>query len=89
MGYLDDFYSAYIDDILIFSENQKDYKEHVQKVLQRLREAGLQADIKKCEFNVVKTQFLGFIVRTNGIAPDPKKLDAVERWETSTTVKGV
>ena len=29
MGYLDDFCNAYIDDILIFSKNQKDYKEHV------------------------------------------------------------
>src|SRR5205807_3192352 len=61
MGYLDDFYSAYIDDILIFSENQKDHEEYMQKVLQRLREAGLQADLKKCKFHVVKTKFLGFI----------------------------
>jgi len=39
--YLDDFCTAYLDDILIYSENKLEHKEHVYKVLQRLREAGL------------------------------------------------
>jgi len=39
--YLDDFCTAYLDDILIYSENELEHKEHVHKVLQRLREAGL------------------------------------------------
>ena len=34
--YLDDFYTAYLDDILIYSENKAKYKEHVKKVLKRL-----------------------------------------------------
>ena len=34
--YLDDFYIAYLDDILIYSENKSEYKEHVKKVLERL-----------------------------------------------------
>jgi hypothetical protein len=41
MGYLDDFYSAYIDDILIFSEDKSEYEEYIKKVLERLRKAGL------------------------------------------------
>jgi hypothetical protein len=39
--YLDDFYMAYLDDILIYSESKLDHQEHVYKVLLRLREAGL------------------------------------------------
>ena len=39
--YLDDFCTAYLDDILIYSENELDHQEHVCKVLSRLREAGL------------------------------------------------
>jgi SMC interacting uncharacterized protein involved in chromosome segregation len=39
--YLDDFYTAYLDDILIYSENPKEYKMHVYKVLEKLRLAGL------------------------------------------------
>ena len=47
--YLDDFCTTYLDDIIIYSENVLEYKEHVKKVLQRLRDAGLQVDLKKCE----------------------------------------
>ena len=52
MVYLDEFLTAYLDDLLIYSENELDHEIHVRKVLTRLREAGLQADIKKCEFHV-------------------------------------
>jgi hypothetical protein len=50
--YLDVFYTVYLDDILIYSSNKLEHKEHIRKVLVQLREAGLQADIKKCEFGV-------------------------------------
>jgi Reverse transcriptase (RNA-dependent DNA polymerase) len=52
MEYLDDFYTAYLDDILIYSEDPLEHVEHVRKVLLQLQKAGLQADIKKCKFNV-------------------------------------
>lgn len=50
-GYLDEFCTAYIGDILIFSKNKKEHEEHVRKVQTRLREAGLQAEVTKCEFD--------------------------------------
>ena len=50
--YLDVFCTAYLDDILIYSEDPLMHKEHVRKVLERLRKAGLQVDIKKSEFGV-------------------------------------
>jgi hypothetical protein len=40
-NYLDDFYTTYLDDILIYSNNKLEHKEHVYKVLERLRKAGL------------------------------------------------
>ena len=39
--YLDDFYTTYLDNILIYSKNKAKYKEHVKKVLERLWQAGL------------------------------------------------
>ena len=56
---LDDFCTAYIDDILIFSNSRKEHKQHVRWVLEKLRAAGLQADIKKSEFTVKRTRFTG------------------------------
>jgi transposase InsO family protein len=87
--YLDDFCTAYLDDILIYSDNELEHTAHVHKVLQRLSEAGLQADLKKCEFNVKRTKYLGFIISTNGIEVDPDKISVVKEWQYPTTVKGV
>ena len=87
--YLDDFCTAYLDDILIYSDNELDHDAHVYKVLQRLQDAGLQADIKKCEFSVKRTKYLGFIISTDGIEVDSEKISAVESWQPPKTVKGI
>jgi hypothetical protein len=88
IDYLDDFCTAYLDDVLIYSENELEHQEHVLKVLARLREAGLQPDIKKCEFSVTRTKYLGFIVTTKGIEVDPEKVAVIKDWKPPTTVKG-
>ena len=89
MDYLDDFCSAYLDDIVIFSDSVQEHEDHVRKVLQRLREAGLQADTDKCEFHVRETKFLGFIISTEGVAVDPAKTSVVRDWAPPTSIKGV
>ena len=75
MDYMDDFVMAYLDDILIYSKDPLTHIEHVKKVLTRLREAGLYADIKKSEFHVTRTKYLGYILTTTGIEVDPKKVE--------------
>ena len=88
-NYLDDFCTAYIDDILIYSDNELDHDAHVHKVLQRLQDAGLQADIKKCKFSVKRTKYLGFIISTDGIEVNSEKISAVKSWQSPKTVKGI
>ena len=77
--FLDEFVSAYVDDILIFSSgNLRQHRQHVRKVLERLRQAGLQLDIGKCEFEVTSTKYLGFIIEAGqGIRMDPEKVRAI------------
>jgi hypothetical protein len=89
MDYLDDFCTAYLDDILIYSNDPLSHTEHVHKILERLRKAGLQADIKKSEFNVTETKYLGFIISTTGIRVDPDKVSAVKYWKQPRTVKQI
>ena len=57
--------TAYLDDILIYSEDELQHETHVKEVIERLHKAGLQADIKKCEFGVKRTKYLGFIISTD------------------------
>lgn len=88
-GELDDCASAYLDDVLIFSDSLEEHVEHVCRVLSKLRAAGLQVDIGKCEFHVTETKYLGLIISTSGIRMDPEKIKAVTEWETPTSIKDV
>ena len=48
--YLDKFVVVFIDDILIYSKNEEEHKEHLRIVLQELREQQLFAKFSKCDF---------------------------------------
>jgi hypothetical protein len=80
--YLDVFCTAYLNNILVFSKNKEEHTKQVLKVLHRLQEQGLQLDINKCEFSVKEVKYLGLIILTDGVKMDPKKLEAIENWET-------
>ena len=67
-----------MDDILIYSQNAEEHEKHVKQVFRRLREAGLQGDLKKSEFSVTRTKFLGLIVTTKGIEMDPEKIKVIQ-----------
>ena len=67
MEYLNKFCAVYIDDILIFSLIREEHIKHVKAVLSKLQEAGLQVDIRKSEFFVEKTKFLGLIISKDGL----------------------
>ena len=87
--YLDDFCSAYLDDVLIFSDTLQDHERHVRLVITRLEAAGLFIDIDKCEFHTQSTRYLGLIITTEGIKMDPAKVDAILAWEPPQTLKDV
>ena len=87
--YLDIFCTAYIDDILIYSNSLKEHKDHVRKVLMALQKAGLQLDISKCEFHVTETIYLGLIISKDGIRMDPKKIETIQNWNTPENLKDV
>lgn len=67
---LNDYATAYLDDVLIYSSNAKEHSQHVREVLQRLSKAGLQIDLAKCEFGVTRTKYLGLIITPGGIEMD-------------------
>lgn len=87
--YLDMFCTAYINDILIYSDNPLNHDHHVQLVLQALTDAGLQLDIKKCEFDVTETTYLDMIIFMNGVKMDPAKVACINNWTVPSTVKDV
>lgn len=89
--FLDEFASAYIDDVLVFTAGSlPEHRKHVRLILDRLQKAGLHLDIDKCEFEVKSTRYLGFIVEAGkGVRMDPAKVKSIVEWEAPTTVRGV
>jgi hypothetical protein len=87
--YLDDFASAYLDDVLIYSKTRKEHIEHVRKVLEALDKADMKVAGEKCAFHQQEVEFLGFILSTEGVKMDPRKVEAVQQWPVPKTVTEV
>ncbi|WVZ82821.1 hypothetical protein U9M48_030037 [Paspalum notatum var. saurae] len=86
MNELDKFVVVFIDDILIYSENEKEHGEHLRIVLARLREHKLYAKFSKCAFWLKEVGFLGHVLSEKGVAVDPSKVEAVLNWKQPESV---
>ena len=62
------------DDIAVFGVDQASHDKALQIVLERLRHAGLIANLEKCEFSEEKIAFFGLVFSGEGVSPDPKKI---------------
>ena len=77
---LDDFASAYLDDILIYSDSEEEHVGYVKWIMQRLLEAALYLKPEKCEFHKETVRYLRLIISTKGIAMDEHKIETVQNW---------
>nr|GFB02099.1 hypothetical protein [Tanacetum cinerariifolium] len=66
--YLDKFVTVFIDDILIYSKDEKEHEEHLKTILELLKKEELYAKFSKCEFWIPKVQFLGHMIDSQGLA---------------------
>jgi hypothetical protein len=89
MSELDKFVIVFIDDILIYSENEEDHAKHLRIVLTRLRDHQLYAKFSKCGFWLKTVSFLGHVLSKHGISVDPSKVQEVMDWKSPTTVHEV
>ena len=87
--FLNNFVVCYLDDILIYSKDINQHEEHVQLVLDKLRNASLYAKPEKCNFYQSQVEFVRYIVSYDDISMDQKKIQAVLEWATPKTVRDV
>jgi len=76
-NYLNDFYTTYFNDIIIYSNNKLEHETYMKKVLDCLYNISLQANIKKYEFEVKRTKYFEFIVSTSSIKVDLEKVKVI------------
>ena len=72
---------VFIDDILVYSTSFEQHLVDIVKVFHRLRKANLTMKPSKCHFCRPKLQYLGHEISTNGIKPDPSKVQALNAFE--------
>ncbi len=77
---LNDFYVVYLNDILIFFIEKTDHVDHMKQILKRLRKFKLYASLKKCEFFIIKVNFLEFIIFTKSISMNSSRIDIIKTW---------
>ena len=71
---------VYIDDIAIFSSSWDSHCKDIDRVLGRLRRAGLTANVSKCQWGQTKCEFLGHIVGEGKVSPAELKVEAVRKF---------
>ena len=68
---------VYLNNIIIYLNSEKEYKEYMKWVLSRLYKENMLVVIKKCKFHTKKTDFIGFIIKLRQISIDLKKIKAI------------
>nr|GFA12045.1 putative reverse transcriptase domain-containing protein [Tanacetum cinerariifolium] len=76
--YLDKFVIVFINEILIYSKDEKEHEEHLKAILELLKREKLYAKFSKCEFWIPKVQFLGHVIDSRGIHIDLAKIESIK-----------
>ena len=79
----------YFDDILIYNELWNHHLSSVRDVLSKLRQAGLSARPTKSFVGFQSIEFLGHVVGTGVLQPDPKKVEKMLSLRNPRTKKEV
>ena len=81
---------VYLDDLIVFGNNLNIHNINLSKVLARLRKVNLKLNPSKCEFLKKEILYLGHVISSEGILPDPEKIRCVKNYpvpESSAEVK--
>ncbi len=87
--HLNKFCTAYLNDILIYFDNELKHKIYVKLILQKLRKANLQMNIIKCKFHVTQVSYLELIIIIKEIKMNFFKIDIIVNWLILINVKDV
>lgn len=74
-----DFANAYLDDILVASDDTTQHEQHLRLLFEKLRQYGLVINISKCVIGQPRVKFLGYLIEENGIRPPPERIEALQK----------
>jgi len=71
------FVLVFFDDILIYSPTLQDHLSHLKLILNLLEKHQFFAKLSKCSFSTTQVSYLGHLISSTGVAPDPQKIHAI------------
>ena len=71
---------AYIDDVIIYSDNWSNHVEQINVFFGKLKEVNLTINLAKCEFGCAQVSFLGHIVGQEEVKPIAAKVEAISQF---------
>ena len=77
----------YLDDIIVFSSTFDEHLQRLANVFAALRGAGLKLKPSKCFFAQKEVHYLGHVISTAGVSPDPAKTEVVSSYPIPTDSK--
>lgn len=80
---------VYLDDIVLYSSSLREHEIKFERLAARLRAANLKLQPDKCEFLRREVMYLGHIIGEDGVRPDPKKVEAVQKFPRPQTAKNI
>ncbi|CAK1548125.1 unnamed protein product [Leptosia nina] len=86
----DDRVLVYMDDVLSASVTIEEGLSRLDKLLDTLSKAGFSYNFKKCSFMKKRTEYLGYVISSGEIRPNPRKIQALKdipRPKTATQVR--
>ena len=66
---------VYLDDIIVFSSNESEHREHLRQQFALLRSANIKLNLAKCCLGQMEIHFLGHVINTDGLRPDPRLIE--------------
>lgn len=71
---------VYMDDIVVASNDFKEHLKIITEVIRRLRNFGLELNLKKCKFAQTEFEYLGFHADANGLRPSDRHIQAIKLY---------
>ena len=81
------FVIVYLNNILVYSKNEKDHKKHIKQILNTLKKVNLRIILKKNQFHQTEIEFLSYIITNYKIKMNLKKIRVIIEWFVSKLVK--
>lgn len=80
---------CYLDDLILVSEDLQSHFKLLNRVYERLRDAGLTINLKKSEFCKAELKYLGYMVDSQGLRTDPIKIESIQNFPVPKNAKQI